>query len=254
MNKNTKFNYAFVNGLKMYYEIHGEGFPLVILHGQFTTIEMFNKILPALAKIRKVIAVEQQGHGHTADIDRPLSFEQMADDTAALLKQLEIEKTDVFGYSTGGSVALQLAYRHPKLVRKLALSSTVYNTDGYYPQIKEAIQHPSPDAFPSEMREAYKKVAPNPKGWAALIEKGARQATEDKGLTPDEVHSIIVPSLVMVADGDIILPEHAEKLAGLLNTNLITLPNSDHASYIAEHPKTLLSKLTAFLNASVSGK
>ena len=123
--------YASVNGLNMYYEIHGSGEPLVILHGGMSTIGAFYRILPALAKSRQIIAVEQQGHGHTADIDRPFSFEQMADDTAALLPQLGVKKADVFGYSDGGMVALEMAIRHPELIRKLAISSAVYNMDGY---------------------------------------------------------------------------------------------------------------------------
>ena len=112
----VKRGYASVNNLDMYYEIHGAGEPLLLLHGQFASIEMFSKILPALAQSRRVVAVEQQGHGRTADIDRPLRFEQMADDTAALLEQIGIDTADVYGYSTGGWVALQLAVRHPAMV------------------------------------------------------------------------------------------------------------------------------------------
>lgn len=248
-NKDAPGSYASVNGLNMYYEIHGIGEPLVMLHGQFATIGMFFNVLPQLSSTRQIIAVEQQGHGHTADIDRPLRFEHMADDTAALLEQLGIEQADVFGYSSGGSVALQLAVRHPGLVRKLALASAVYNTDGYYPEIKEGILHPSPDGFPPIMREAYERVAPNPEGWPALVAKAAKQAAEDGGLRLEEVQSINAPALVMIADHDIIRPEHAEELAHLLHADLVVLPDSDHASYVVEHPDVLLSKLTAFLDA-----
>jgi len=110
-------NYASVNGLNMYYEIHGTGQPLVVLHGAYMTIETMGEILPSLAEIRRVIAVELQGHGHTADVDRPLTYEQMADDVAALIGYLGIDKADVFGYSMGGGVALQAAVRHPEVVR-----------------------------------------------------------------------------------------------------------------------------------------
>src|ERR671935_3223680 len=124
MDKDAHGQYASVNGLTMYYEVHGAGRPLVLLHGALSAIgTSFGKVLPSLAKTRQVIAVEQQAHGHTADIDRPLTYEQMADDTAALLRHLEIGSADVYGYSLGGGVALQLAIRHPELVRKLVLVS-----------------------------------------------------------------------------------------------------------------------------------
>jgi pimeloyl-ACP methyl ester carboxylesterase len=233
----------------MYYEIHGKGFPLILLHGAFTTIEMFGTLLPQLSSTRQIIAVEQQGHGHTADIDRELRFEHMADDTAALLAHLGIEQTDVFGYSLGGSVALHLALRHPGLVRKLALASTVYDIDGYYPEIREGLKHASPDGFPPVMREAYERVAPKPKGWSALVAKLAKQAASPGGLRPEEVQAINVPALVMIADGDIIRPEHAKELSRLLHTDLVVIPNSDHASYIEEHPDVLLAQLGAFLDA-----
>src|SRR5262245_44165067 len=125
------YGYAAVHGLEMYYASHGAGARLVMLHGGMSTAGDFYRILPALSKSRQIIAVEQQGHGHTADIDRPFSVEQMADDTADLLQQLGVRKADVFGYSDGGMVALELAIRYPELVRKLALSSAVYSMDGY---------------------------------------------------------------------------------------------------------------------------
>ena len=131
----VKSGYAPVNGLKLYYEIHGTGEPLVLLHGGVVGIATFGPNLGALSEKRKVIAVELQGHGRTADIDRPLSFEAMADDIAALMKYLAIEKTDVMGYSLGGGVALQIAIRHPELVRKLVVVSAPCKRDGWYPEV-----------------------------------------------------------------------------------------------------------------------
>ena len=125
--------YAPVNGLSMYYEIHGEGRPLVLLHGAYMTIDMFGAVLPGLAATRRVIAAEQQGHGHTADADRPITYEQMADDTAALLAHLGVGSADVLGYSMGGATALQLAIRHPAVVRKLVVASASYTSDGQHP-------------------------------------------------------------------------------------------------------------------------
>src|SRR6266704_2000935 len=161
--KNTdgKGAYASVNGLEMYYEIHGTGRPLVVLPGGLMTIGMMGQILPPLASSRQVIAVELQAHGHTADIDRALTYEQMADDTAALIKHLGLERADVFGFSVGGGVALQTAIRHPEVVRKLVVVSASYNSDGEYPEIRaleESFQAES--SILSPMREAYVSIAP----------------------------------------------------------------------------------------------
>ena len=123
MNDTSKGNYAEVNGLNMYYEIHGTGQPLLLLPGAYMTIDAMGEVVPALAETRQVIAVELQGHGHTADIDRPLTYEQMVDDIVALLRYLVIEKADVFGFSMGGGVAFQVAIRHPEVVRKLVVAS-----------------------------------------------------------------------------------------------------------------------------------
>jgi pimeloyl-ACP methyl ester carboxylesterase len=121
----AKSGYAPVNGLSMYYEIHGTGRPLVLLHGGGSTIDTsFGEVLPSFAKTRQVIAFEQQGHGHTADVDRPFTFEQSADDAASLLRFLEIERADFFGYSNGGNIALQIGIRHPRVVRKLIMART----------------------------------------------------------------------------------------------------------------------------------
>ena len=142
---NNKSSYAEVNGLNMYYEVHGTGKPLVLLHGSFMTISLnFGKIIPAFDRDRKVIAFEQQGHGHTEDIDRPVSYEQMADDTAELLRQLGIKKADILGYSLGGGTAIELAIRHPDRVRKLVVISAPYKRDGWYPEYYPTMESLSP--------------------------------------------------------------------------------------------------------------
>lgn len=163
----TQGKYASVNGLNMYYEIHGTGRPLVLLHGALTTIDTsFGKVLPSLAKTRQVIAIEQQAHGRTADIDRPLSYEHMADDPAALLRHLKIEGAEIFGYSMGSGIALQIAIRHPDLIRKLALAAANYNREGYHPGIFEGIEKLKPeDLAGSPWQKAYAKTAPNPEHW-----------------------------------------------------------------------------------------
>src|SRR5215472_10338603 len=128
--------YAEVNGLSMYYEVHGQGQPLALLHGALSAIgTSFGKLLPGLARRRQVIAVEMQGHGRTADIDRPLRFELLADDIATFLRQIGVAKADLFGWSLGAGVALQTAMRHPAVVRKLALASVTYQSSGLYPEL-----------------------------------------------------------------------------------------------------------------------
>ena len=142
----SRTGYAEVNGLKMYYEIHGTGQPLVLIHGAFSAVgTSFGAILPELAKTRQVIAFELQAHGHTADIARPLSLEQFADDVAAALPQLGIEKADVYGYSMGGAVALQVVLRHPEVVRKLVVMSVAHALSGVHPGLMEGLGEMKPE-------------------------------------------------------------------------------------------------------------
>lgn len=238
----------------MYYEIHGSGEPLILLHGQFATASMFYPILNELVHHRQVVLIEQQGHGHTADINRPLSFAQMGLDTAELLSQLEITEADVFGYSGGGTVALQLAKSNPNLIRKLALASTVNSMDGYFPYIAEGLKHASAEGFPSQMKQEYERVAPHPENWSKLIAKGAEMANDaDKGdfLEPMQLQQITVPVLLLIGDNDIIDPEYAHKMAELLHTKLVVV-NGDHASYITTQPQSLLGLLNNFFELSVN--
>lgn len=163
----------------MYYEIHGPGDartpPLVLLHGGGSTIgTTFGRILPELAKTRQVIAVELQAHGHTRDIDRPLSFEQDADDVAALLAQLQLEKADAMGFSNGGTTALQVAIRHPKLVNKLVLASTTYQRDGMRPGFFEGFQNATLEQMPQPLKDAYLEANPDRKGLQAMFDRASR--------------------------------------------------------------------------------
>ena len=207
--KNTdgKGSYAEVHGLKMYYEIHGTGKPLVLLPGGLMTISMMGQIVPDLAKTRQVIAVELQGHGHTADIDRPLTYEQMADDIAALIKHLGFERADVFGFSAGGNVALQTAIRHPEVVRKLVVASAPCKSDGGYPEIRaldgvvQSAMQPSCPRYAKPMSVA----APKPEDWPRLVAKMRPLLTEDYDWAED-VAAIQAPTLIVVGDADTVLP------------------------------------------------
>ncbi len=254
--------YAPVNGLSMYYEIHGAGRPLVLLHGAFMTIEgSFQKMLPTLAETRQVIAVEQQAHGRTADIDRPLTYEGMAADTVALLRHLEISEADIFGYSMGAAIALEIAVRHPDLVHKLVLASPSYTREGSYPEMYEGEENLTPeDLAGSPFAEEYARTAPNPDDWPVLIEKVKQLDRGFRGWTAEEIRSIRVPTLVIIGDSDVTRPEHAVEifrllgggvpgdLVGLPASRLAVLPGTTHITLI-DRTDWLLSMIGEFLDA-----
>jgi pimeloyl-ACP methyl ester carboxylesterase len=250
--------YAPVNGLKMYYEIRGtadgKNPPLVLIHGGGSTIETsFGRILPSVAKTRQVIAFEQQGHGHTADIDRPFTFEQSAEDTAALLRYLKIERADLFGYSNGGNIALQVAIRHPELVRKLIVASAMFKRDGLYPEFWESMKHATLQNMPAELREAYLKVAPKPENLRTFHDKCVKRMLEFKDWRPEDIQSIEAPTLVMIGDADVVRPEHAVEMFRLLpHAHLAVLPGTDHMTLV-ERADWQVSMVQAFLDAPMTG-
>lgn len=254
-------SYASVNGLEMYYEMHGTGRPLVLLHGAYMTIGAMGEIVPELAKTRQVIAVELQGHGRTADIDRPLSYEPLAEDIATLLRHLDIEEADIFGYSMGGGVALQIALRHPRVVRKLVVASVYYNNDGSYPELIEVIEHITPEAFAgTPWREEYGRIAPNPEDFHTLVAKLKELDLTFAGWPPEDIQAIEAPTLVIIGDSDIVRPEHAVEmfrllgggvagdLAGLPNSQLAVLPGTTHVGLV-NRGDWLLSMIGEFLDA-----
>jgi pimeloyl-ACP methyl ester carboxylesterase len=258
-------DYAAVNGLEMYYETHGSGKPLVLLHGAMSTIATdFGRVLPPLAESRRIIAVEQQGHGHTADIDRPLTYEQMAADTAALLGQLKIEEADFFGYSMGGGIALYIARQNPDLVRKLVFAGGAsYRPDGLYPELLEAERTMEPgDLAGSPFHKAYLETAPDPESWPALVAKTKELDLAWKGLPPAELRSIKAPALLIIGDSDIVLPEHAVEmfrllgggvvgdLAGLPPSQLAVLPGTSHLG-VMDRADWLISMITEFFAAPI---
>ena len=244
-------DYISVNGLKMYYEIHGTGRPLVLLHGAFGWATVF----PTLAKARQVIAVELQGHGHTADIDRPLTYEQMADDTAALLKQLRIEQADIFGYSMGGNVALAVAIRHPELVRKVAINGSHYGKieGAYNPETLEQFRNLPPDFAPKVLKDPYDKFAPDPKQWPALVAKVKKMGLEFKGFAREEMKSIKANVLVTLSDRDGVRPEHAVEMFRLIpQAQLAVFPGADHF-LLWQDPEKMLPTIAAFFDAPMPG-
>ena len=216
---NGQGHYADVNGIKLYYETHGAGKPLILLHGGLGAIEMFGPNLPALAKGRQVIAVDLQGHGRTADIDRPLSVELMADDIAALIKQLKLDRPDVMGYSLGGGVALQTAIRHPELVGKLVVVSTPMRRNAFYPDIltqQGQVTAAAAEAMKqTPMYQLYASIAPRPEDWARLLGKIGDAMKNDFDFSKD-VAGIKATTLVVAGDADIFPPAHAVEVFGLL--------------------------------------
>ena len=257
--KAAEGHYAPVNGLKMYYEIHGVSDgktpPLVLLHGGGSTIETtFGKFLPLLAKNRQVIAFEQQGHGRTADVDRPFTFEGSADDAAALLQYLKIERADFFGYSNGGTIALQIAIRHPKLVRKLIVASANFRRDGMDPQFWEGMKHAKLADMPAELREAYLQVAPHPEQLQSFHDKSVRRMLDFQDIPTDTIHGIEAPTMVMCGDADVVRPEHAVAMFRLLpHAQLAILPATNHMTFV-KNVEPAAEMITAFLDAPMPPK
>ena len=205
--QDSSSGYASVNGLKMYYEIHGKGAPLVLIHGGGSTIQTsFGRVLHSFAKDRQVIAVELQGHGHTPDINRPETFEQDADDVAAILKYLKIENADFFGFSNGGNTTMQIAIRYPNLVRKIILGSAFFKKDGIYPHIWESLNHSRLKDMPQLLKDAYKQVAPDSNGLSTMYKKDKKRMVEFKDWKAEDIHSINVPALIIIGDEDIVRP------------------------------------------------
>jgi pimeloyl-ACP methyl ester carboxylesterase len=214
---NGQGHYAEVNGIRLYYESQGTGRPLILLHGGLGAIEMFGPNLPALAKGRQVIAVDLQGHGRTADIDRPLSVELMADDIAALIKHLKLERPDIMGYSLGGGVALQTAIRHPEVVGKLVVVSTPFRRNGFYPDILAQQAQVNAQAVemmkPTPMYQLYASIAPRPEDFPRLLDKIGEAMKKDFDFS-QQIAGIKAITLIVAAD--IFPPSHAVEMFGLL--------------------------------------
>ena len=254
-----------MNELELYHEDRGSGRPLVLLHGALSTTETsFGSLMPWLAESRRVIAIEQQAHGHTPDIDRPLSYGQMADDTVALLDRLEVGKADFFGYSMGSGIALEIAIRRPQVVRKIVLVSLTFNADGFYPGTQEQIEDADPAALDESIFQlAYADVAPDPEGWRRLVAKVNALDRDFQGWPVEEIAGIEAPTLVIVGDSDIVTPEHAVELFrlrgggvegdtnGLPDSELAILPGTSHLS-IVERADWLASMVERFLDRSAA--
>ncbi len=255
-----------VGDLRMYYEIHGEGRPTVLLPGAYMTTDMMGPLLAGLAATRQVIVAEPQGHGRTADVDRPLSYEQMADDAAGLIRHLELGEADVVGYSMGAGAGLQLAIRHPDVLRKLVVASVSFSSDGMHAALRDMVPSITPEMFAgSPMEEAYQRLAPNPGDFPVLVEKLKALDEASFAWPEDAIRGIRAPILVMVGDSDAVRLEHVVELFGLLGggvmgdleglpaSQLAVLPGTSHfippGSGMLDRADWLLAMIPPFLDA-----
>jgi pimeloyl-ACP methyl ester carboxylesterase len=239
--KSADQGYAPVNDLRMYYEAHGTGDPLVLLHGSYMTVDMMEPLLSGLARTHRVIVPEQQGHGRTNDADRPITYEQMADDTAALMAHLGIDAADIAGYSLGGGIALQLALRHPERVRRLVVASASFRHDGMHAQALEMFPTITPEMFAgSPMEAAYQRLSPHPEAFPTLVRKLTTLDSTPYAWPEDEIRAIAAPTLIVLGDSDGITLEHAVEffklrgggvmgdLAEMPASQLAVLPGTSH--------------------------
>lgn len=232
--------YATVNGLRMYYEVHGAGRPLVLIHGGGSTIQTsFGRVLPALARRHRVIAVELQSAGRTGDRDAPLTFEQDADDVDALLRTLGVAGADVFGFSNGANTAMRLAMRHPERVRRLVLASGFFQRAGLDPQLFEGLKQASPANMPPFLAEAYRRVAPDPAHLPVMVAKHARRMLDFTDWSEAELRAMRAPALVIGGDRDVVTVAHLARMAALIpGSELAIMPGADHGAYLGEGVST----------------
>ena len=263
--------HAQVGDLNIYYEVHGQGRPLVLLHGAYQTADTLGPLLPGLAESHQVVVPEMQGHGRTADIDRPITYEAMADDTAGLMRHLGIENADLVGYSMGGGIALQVTIRHPELVRKLVVASAGFTYDSMHAEVIEMFPSISPEMFAgSPIEEEYLRIAPNPGDFPKLVHKLKELDTTPFAWPEEDVRAIAAPTLIILGDSDVITLEHAVRLfrlrgggfmgdlTGLPASQLAVLPGTTHfippGSGLLDRSDWLLSMIPPFLDAPMPGE
>jgi pimeloyl-ACP methyl ester carboxylesterase len=240
--------YASVNGLQLYYEIHGAGRPLVLLHGGLLTIDLnFGALIPALAAGRQVIGIELQGHGHTADTDRPMTVDILADDVIELLGQLGIGQADFLGFSLGGLVSLSIVLRHPALTGKLVIASADYRARPPAQQEARKVTRMPTKAEYREMRDAYQRVAPDPGHFPQILAKASAMVAAFQGWTAEDLRGIQAPTLLIFGDTDFIRLANAVEMFELIpNAQLAVLPGTTHVG-VTKRPDLLLPLVQPFL-------
>lgn len=252
--------YAPANGTKVYYEVYGNGKPIVLIHGAYYTIEMnWGQLIPELAKTRKVVAIELQGHGHTPYSDRKLSLATLASDVEKVLDYLKIDSADIAGYSFGGEVAYQFAIQNPKRLKKLVVISAVYKSEGWVTGINDVFKTMKPELFAnSPLQAAYDAVAPDKTNWTKFLEQMIVFAGEPFNLGDDNIAKITAPVLIISGDNDgmdkIELAKTYKLLGGgiaadmqpMPKSHLAIIPNQSHVSLMTQ-TKTIFGYLDGFL-------
>jgi pimeloyl-ACP methyl ester carboxylesterase len=237
MAENTDFKngYSEVNGIKMYYEIYGKGEPLVLLHGGGSTVQSsFAHLIPLLEKDHQIIAVELQNHGRSGFRDVPETFEQDADDVAALLKGLKISKANFFGFSNGGTTCMQIGIRHPEIVNKLVLVAAASRRDGFIQGFFDGMQHASLDNMPSELKTAFLKVTPDSSKLQKMFERDRDRMIAFKDIPGEQITSIQSPTLIINGDQDVITSEDQVQLHRLIKNSRLAIIPGGHGKYLGE--------------------
>jgi pimeloyl-ACP methyl ester carboxylesterase len=252
--KPSNSGYAPVNGIKVYYEVYGEGSPIVLLHGAFYTIDMnWSQLIPALSKTRKVIAIEMQGHGHTPFSDRKLSLTDLASDVEGVMDYLKIDSADVAGFSMGGSVAYQFAVQSPKRLRKLVIISSTYKTSGWLPAVNSGFKNFKPELFDNTpIKAAYDAVAPDKTKWRKFLQQMFSFAAEPFNVGDSNISKIAAPVLIISGDNDgldkVELMKTYQLLGGGVSADLQPMPASQLAIVPSQGHVSLMMQTTTILN------
>ena len=250
--------YATLNGLRIYYETHGSGKPLVLLHGGVLTLDRtFGPILSALAKNHQIIGIELQGHGHTADSAREMTLENLASDVEDLLRNLRIDQADFFGFSLGGMVSLELAVHHPELAGRLVLASVPYQLDGYHPGTRPGAAEPDwgrlPTAADGQMMENdYRRVAPDPAHFQQHVAKTSALVAAFRGWSVDQLRAVQSPTLLIIGDNDFVRIDHAAEMQRMIpGAQLAVLPGTRHME-VMWRADQVLAIVIPFLDAPLA--
>jgi pimeloyl-ACP methyl ester carboxylesterase len=250
--------YAAVNGLSIYYETHGSGRPLVLLHGGVLTFDRtFGPLLPALAKNHQVIGIELQGHGHTADSERELTLENLARDVEGVLGHLGLDQADFFGLSLGGMVSLELAVRRPELAGRLVLASIPRQLDGYHPGTRPGAAEPDWDRLPTAadgklMEDDYRQVAPDPDHFPQHLAKTSGLVAAFRGWSADQLAAVRSSTLLIIGDNDFVRIDHAAQMREMIpGAQLAVLPGTRHME-VMRRADQVLALVIPFLDAPLA--
>ncbi|WP_212003815.1 alpha/beta fold hydrolase [Chitinophaga sp. HK235] len=231
----TSSGYATVNGIKMYYEIHGQGSPLVLIHGGGSTLRTnYGSVLNDFASHHQVIAVDLQGHGHTEGRPGNITFEQDADDVAALLKTLHIPQADIIGFSNGGSTTMQIAIRHPEVVRSVVIISAFYKREGLPAAFWKNMEQADFSYMPQVYKDAFMAVRHDQKALLAMFNQDRERVVHFKDWSDDAIRSIKVPAFVIISDQDVVQPEHAAAMYRLLPKGRLAIMPGAHGEFLGE--------------------